>query len=114
MSCDGCMHNFYKQTALQPPEMLTETQMALRYANGPTGLQVPTVFPEIGKPAQDEAERPLTFKKSLFKANFQYFKELVNGSETPDPIGNEPKPDIHIGGSRQDLKKTEMTNTCYS
>ena len=30
--------------------------------------------------------------------------------EPPDCTGNEPTPDISIGGSRQDIKKNKMAN----
>ena len=33
--------------------------------------------------------------------------------EPPDHTGNEPKPDIPIGGPGQDIKKNKMANTWH-
>ena len=50
-------------------------------------------------PASKEKENPIYSLKIIIK-------------EHPDHTGNEPTPDIPIGGSGQDMKKIKMANTC--
>ena len=51
-------------------------------------------------------------KKNLFKAKFLHLKSWKNIREPPDHTGNEPTPDIPIGGSGQDIQN-KMADTCH-
>ena len=62
-----------------------------------------------------KCETCLPLRKStenLFKAKLLYIKSWIIIREPPDQTGNEPPPDILIGGSGQDIKN-KMANTSH-
>ena len=61
-----------------------------------------------GRCPHDPAQKPMTAPKmkevSLFKVKILQQKRLGIIRKPPDHTGNEPTPDIHIGGSEQHLQ----------
>ena len=62
------------------------------------GVQMPPMLTTPRMPATNVG------KASLFNAKFLHLKSWKIIREPPDHIGNEPTPDIPIGGSGQDIK----------
>ena len=71
------------------------------------GIQTYGAYEHRGHPDTPKYKTCLPLRnvgKTLFKAKFLHQKSWKMIREPPDHTGNEPTPDISIGGSGQDIK----------